>query len=208
MRYRFSLGFVGVLALLGCGSDKTLTAKFSASRQPALIAIVSMTTSGATSVDLTLTDANKQPLATQLDDNPNALLGCAKYLGWIRSDVSSGGVSGKEACSGANVSSGLAGFFASIIQPGIGLPADAYSTSAFTLKNNSSGFVFFLSFYDLQADAGLRCFQMTASEIVDGKFFVLGTGSQADSLEFSVSDTPYPGTGDNPTSDRTKCFRF
>lgn len=197
------LGFSVLIG--GCADESTLTAEFSATRQPQLVVIVSMGTSGTTSEDISLdNDPNKK-----IGGNPNALLACAKYLQWISPTIDSGGLSGAASCRGttdANVA--LAAYFASILSAGIAPPAQAYSATAFTLKSNASGVVFLVSFYDLDKSVGNRCFQLTASEIRGGKFYALDSGAQSSSLAFTVTDTPYPGTGDDPVRDRTKCFKF
>ena len=199
------LGFSALIG--GCADESTLTAEFSATRQPQLVVIVSMDSSGATSEDFDLRSSDKTRL--YVGGNPNALLACAKYLQWIAPTFESGGLSGPSSCLGTtDASVALAAHFKSILGAGLAPPAQAYSATAFTLKSNASGVVFLVSFYDLDKSVGNRCFQLTASEIRGGKFYALDSGAQSSSLAFTVTDTPYPATGDDPVRDRTKCFKF
>lgn len=199
--------FLGLLAFVSaCGDSKTLTAQFSAAQAPQLLVVVSMNKAGSVTqedIRLTVEDATKT-----FGGNPNALKACAKYLGWIEASADSGNLSGLISCSGSDATASLAGYFASFLAAGLTPPSDSYSAGGVKVVDNSSGYVFIISFYDLDKTVGNRCFQLTAAEIRDSQFFNLSTGQSSGVLNFDVQNVAYPSLGDNPATDRSKCFKF
>jgi len=102
----------------------------------------------------------------------------------------------------------LSAYFASILAEGLTPPAETYSPTGLKIVNKSEGYVFLLSFYDLDKTVGNRCVQLAGAEIRDGNFFILSTGQVATNLSFDVQNIAYPALLDTPATDRSKCFKF
>ena len=206
-----SICFASVSLLIGCGSQETLNIEYTAASgaSPQLIAFVSLST------DNLKTREDPAFESGSLAGNPNALIACAKAFGWLDPSLSSGNLTGVDACFGTDGSptTGLRAHLKSILSAGIAsssLPSNAISPSPFKLVSTSAGTVFVLTFFDLDQTEGNRCFHIAAAEVRSGRFYEVSTGQKSSLLSFTFSEDAFNEISDlsNPSGNKTKCIRF
>jgi hypothetical protein len=167
---------------------------------PDLVVLVSSDSAGNTRDDQNFSN-QEQSFGGDFD----ALVACSKFLGFLNPQISST-LTGEDSCRSQNLNEGLAGYLATALPGAVSAVDPPYNPGAMTVINSEEGYLFALTFFNLD-DLAARCFSLASIEVRRQGFYDFEAEATTQTFEYSASDTAYPEGGD-PDLHRDKCFRF